>query len=406
MIDTSNTDPTDYMKVLHLFNIYPNQTMNWAFNLIHQLPDTKSYASARQFLINSSYNTGIENIQNPFGAFHKHFKDSAFRHKYWNLGKILVRISEILKLETNHLTTQIKNRDIQILHAHFADTGCYYADLAKQCNIPYVVSFYGFDYEYLPFTQPGYREKYQQLFKIADLFICEGKHGAKTLGQLGCPAEKIRVVHLGVDLNKISFFERPKKPNTLQLIQIANFTEKKGHLYTIKAFHKALLSAEHMHLTLIGKEKKAGGQIKNSIIDYIEKNNFADKVTLIDRIDYGSLHTYLKDFHVFIHPSCYGKDRDCEGGAPIVLLDAQATGMPVISTNHCDIPGEVIHEKSGLLSNEKDIKSLAAHILQFCKMDDDAYSDYCRASRKHVETSFDLTVSGSKLKQYYLELKL
>ena len=37
---------------------------------------------------------------------------------------------------------------------------------------------------------------------------------------------------------------------------------------------------------------------------------------------------------------------DCEGGAPIVLLDAQATGLPIISTKHCDIPDEVSHKKS------------------------------------------------------------
>ncbi len=53
------------------------------------------------------------------------------------------------------------------------------------------------------------------------------------------------------------------------------------------------------------------------------------------------------------------KDMDCEGGAPVVLLDAQATGMPVISTTHCDIPDEVVHGETGLLSPEKDVGALA-----------------------------------------------
>ena len=66
----------------------------------------------------------------------------------------------------------------------------------------------------------------------------------------------------------------------------------------------------------------------------------------------------MEGYHVFIQPSCYTATRDCEGGAPLVLLNAQATGMPVITTTHCDIPDEVIHNETGLLTAERDIEGL------------------------------------------------
>ncbi len=404
MINNSGNSLEPQIRVLHIFNLYPNQTMNWAYNLIDHLPSIRSYITARQFLKNNFYGTKIEYIQNPFGSYHKHFKNLSYKHKYWYLGKILVKLSEILKLETNHLTTQIKNHKIQIIHSHFANTGCYYANLVKASSLPYVVSFYGFDYEQLPFNQPSYQKKYQQLFKLANLIICEGVHGASTLKQLGCPHEKIMVVPLGVDVKKIPIIKRSKVVNSLRLIQIASFTEKKGYIYTIKAFHRALKSGKNMHLTLIGKEKKLGANIKSSVVEYINNNNLADKVTLLDSIDYNHLHQYLKDFQVFIHPSCYASDKDCEGGAPIVLLDAQATGMPVISTTHCDIPSEVIHGKTGLLSKEKDIDDIANNILAFYKMDNITYLNYCKAARNHVENEFDIMRSAKKMKKNYIRI--
>ncbi len=71
------------------------------------------------------------------------------------------------------------------------------------------------------------------------------------------------------------------------------------------------------------------------------------KITFIDSINFEKLHEFMKNYQVFIHPSCYTDQRDCEGGAPIAILDAQATGMPVISTTHCDIPDEVIDKMVG-----------------------------------------------------------
>jgi len=107
----------------------------------------------------------------------------------------------------------------------------------------------------------------------------------------------------------------------------------------------------------------------------------------------------MKTFHVFIHPNQYGEKRDSEGGAPVVLMDAQATGMPVLSTFHCDIPIVVIHGVTGILVKEKDVNGLAEAIKKFYDMEESVYLEYCEQARKHIEENCDSV--GIRLKKIY-----
>lgn len=80
--------------------------------------------------------------------------------------------------------------EFDIVHAHFSMVGWEYMDVCKQLNKKLMVSFYGFDYEYLPHVEPIWQIRYQHMFAKADVFVCEGPHGKETLLKKGCPAEK------------------------------------------------------------------------------------------------------------------------------------------------------------------------------------------------------------------------
>ena len=262
-----------------------------------------------------------------------------------------------------------------------------------------MASFYGFDYEQLPTQKPKYKQLYQDLFQQAAVIVCEGKHGASILENMGCPKEKLVVIHLGVEPAKVPVLKRVKKQQQLRLLQAATFTEKKGYIYTLRAFLEALKICPNMELTLVGEPHIK--EIVDEVKAFITTNNLTEKVTILDFVEYDQFYPFLQSFDVFIHPSCYAKSRDCEGGAPIVLLDVQATGMPVISTTHCDIPGEVLHENTGLLSPEKEVKVIAKHIQRFYEMDDFAYQNFARNARQHVENQFDVQKSGQQLADLY-----
>ena len=65
-------------------------------------------------------------------------------------------------------------------------------------GIKHLVTFYGFDVNYLPQMDPSWSQRYQELFAQCDRVLCEGPHMAGCLVGLGCPESKVRVQHLGV----------------------------------------------------------------------------------------------------------------------------------------------------------------------------------------------------------------
>jgi len=295
----------------------------------------------------------------------------------------------------------IRKNNIQVLHAHFAHIGWESIRLKNTLKIPLITSFYGYDYQSVPHKYPIWNFRYKELFNSADKIVCEGKNGPKILTKMGCDPKKIQVLKLGIQFDKIQFKQRVKKKGHLNLVQIANLVEKKGHKFTLLAFSKALETCPNMHLTIIGNGPE---RLKKEIHRIIIEHNLTKHVTQINRIDYSKLHTILGNFEVFIHPSCYSKEMDCEGGAPIVLLDAQATGLPVISTDHCDIPDEVIHNVTGMIAKEKNIEQLVKYISCFYNMSQENYNRFSIAARTHIKTNYNITKNGELFSSFYKNL--
>jgi len=104
-------------------------------------------------------------------------------------------------------------------------------------------------------------------------------------------------------------------------------------------------------------------------------------------------------------PSVTIKNNDKEGGAPVAILKAQASGLPVISSYHADIPEVVVDGKSALLAPERDVETLAKHLWYLVKHPD-VWGTMGRAGREreHVEQEYDVMVQVGKLEEIYGKL--
>jgi colanic acid/amylovoran biosynthesis glycosyltransferase len=384
------------MKVLHCFHKYLENTQNWCYRLLENLSEIEIYITTEKFLRNNFYNSAFRFIEFPIYYIEQPKGERLHFIRLLNLA-----ISKIRKLYFRYLMTHAK--EINILHSHFGPTAWMYHPISEKLGIPHVVSFYGYDYESLPFKQPIYEERYKILFKEAAFFICEGTHGAKILENKGCPKDKIRIVRLGVTPEKIPFVVRNKKQGELKLVQIASFREKKGHIYSLQAFIKIQETCPNSTLTFVGGS--AGLHFKQEVVKLVQEEGLMGKVKFIEDINFDKLYEFLFDYHVFIHPSCYTGNLDSEGGAPVVLLDAQATGMPVISTRHCDIPDEVIDEVTGLLCDERNVEDLSKNIIRFYNMEQEEYSLFSRNARTHIENFYDMKINAKTLQNLYKELE-
>lgn len=376
--------------VLHCFVNYLPVTQNWAFRLIQNTPNFDISVAANNFQECGFYHTGTKYYFGPWSRIGSklpwirklsHFADSILFPFYvaW-------------------LRRSLRNQRIDVVHCHFADTGWRYRKLARDLGAALVVSFYGWDYEHLPTVRPRWWPRIRQIFEDANILVCEGTHGAKLLGYMGCDKAKIRVCRLGIEPGQITYRKRRKEPGQLELLQVASFRAKKGHSDTIRAFARALPNCPGAMLTLVGSGDSA---VLEDVRAVIAAEGIQDSVHILEQIDFARLHDFMSDYDVFIHPSVHTPLNDCEGGAPIVLLDAQATGMPVVSTLHCDIPEEVIDESTGLLVAEHDIDALSHAIERFYAMEQSEYDGFCMRARAHVVEQYDVRDCGKEIAGIY-----
>jgi colanic acid/amylovoran biosynthesis glycosyltransferase len=106
---------------------------------------------------------------------------------------------------------------------------------------------------------------------------------------------------------------------------------------------------------------------------------------------------------VFLHPSVVDDEGRSEGGAPTTILEAQALGVPVVSTLHCDIPYVTRPGESALLVPERDGPALADALRTL--LDDPARREAMgRAGRRHVEEHHDIAREAERLEHRYLAL--
>ncbi len=365
-------------------------TMIWAFQQIRHIPDVETHIAGLSYLPDSYHDPQFKYWPNP---------------KYRFPGILQNGIHIVLRKTRGYdrlLAAYIRNEGIDILHAHFGHIGADYSGLGKRLGIPVVVSFYGFDYGRILQEKPRYRKAYLRMFRQAGAVTCEGPFAAGQLERLGCPSSRIRQIPLGVDTEKIPVFRRRKEAGRLRLIQVATITPRKGHLLGLDALEIALGMGVDISLDCYGPVEDA--HLASRIRRRIAAGPLAGKVRFLDPVPYFQLHALLQDYDLFFQPSVFSPNGDCEGGAPIALLDAQATGMPVVATRHCDIPFEVEHGQTGLLGAENDASELAAHLTAFARMDQPAYDAFCAQARRKIETGFPVELGAGLLAGLYSEL--
>lgn len=302
-----------------------------------------------------------------------------------------------------YFRSAIRREECRVLHAHFGPAGYYALQLAQKCGIPLITTFYGYDLSRLPRNEPRWRDRYKYLFAKGALFLTEGSYMRQQLIQLGCPPEKAVVQHLGVDLGKMHF--RPRKPDpdgTVRVLVAGTFTEKKGIPYAVEAFALVCQKHNELQLTVIGdaRERPEEQAIKKQIHDIVARYRVQNNVFFMGYQPYPVLIEQLYRHHILLAPSIQAQDGDNEGGAPVTIIEALATGMPVISSWHCDIPEVVVNGVCGYLVPERDTFGLAER-LQFLVEHPEIWQSMGEKGRQHVESQYEMRKQASRLESLY-----
>ena len=299
----------------------------------------------------------------------------------------------------------ISKHNASVLHSHFGDHGWGYLNTAHQARVKHVVSFYGFDASRLTKTDPSWHQKYHHLFEEADRFLCEGPALGKCLQELGCPEEKISIHHLGIQLNKIRFKARHWDGHSpIRFLIAGTFVEKKGIPFALEAIGD-VATRFPVEITIIGDANNQERSLaeKSVILDKLKQFNLLDKTRLLGFQPYSTLLEAAYSHHFFVSPSVTASDGDTEGGAPVSIIEMAASGLPIISTTHCDIPEVLPEEYHALLAEERNSQGLVKCIESFIN-NPQLWTELTEKARSRIEYEFDSEKQGTRLAAIYESL--
>ena len=286
------------------------------------------------------------------------------------------------------------NRDYDIFHCHFGPNGLRALDL-KCMGIPgkQITTFHGYDVNQYP-RQAG-PKVYDSLFEKGDLFTANTEFTKQQAIKLGCPAEKIPILPMGLNLEMFKYKPRRLDENVpVKILTIGRLVEKKGYPYALQAIAQLNLPPDSYVYDIAGD-----GPLREIMQHLAIELNIDKQVNFLGSLSQDKILDLYHQAHIFLLPSVTAQSGDMEGQG-LVLQEAQATGLPVITTWHNGIPDGVLDGQSGFLVPERDPAAIAEKI-RFLIENPETWLEMGRAGRNYMEKNYDINALNRKLVDIY-----
>jgi colanic acid/amylovoran biosynthesis glycosyltransferase len=276
-----------------------------------------------------------------------------------------------------------------LLHAHFASGGLTAIPLAKSLGVPLLVTLHGSDVT----VKWASARSIRRLGREATLFLCVSHFIRDRAIAAGLPEEKLRVHYIGVDLQQ---FQAPAADVAgAGVLFVGRLVEKKGCAYLIRAMASVQQTYPDCLLTIIGD-----GPLRAYLESHARELGVSCR--FLGAQPAAIVREHLRTTHIFCAPSITAENGDSEG-LGIVFAEAQAMGIPVVSSLHGGIPEVVSDGRTGLLVHERDHPALAAAIASLLG-NASLWEQFRHNARAHIEHSFDLAKQTAELETIYRDV--
>ena len=171
---------------------------------------------------------------------------------------------------------------------------------------------------------------------------------------MGCDTKLFSPEHR-VDQYFDQYFEQDSNQNAVLngkkvVLFAGRLAEKKGCTYLIEAMKQV----ENAILVIVGK-----GPLEAELKE--QAAQMLDKVKFLGPKTHQELAAIYASADLFVAPSVTARDGDKEGFG-LVIIEAMASGVPVVATRSGGIPDIITDDQNGLLVEEKDVDGLAHSI--------------------------------------------
>lgn len=264
----------------------------------------------------------------------------------------------------------------QHVHAHFVDRAAVVAlVVGRLLDLPYSATAHANDI----YVDPVLLDR--KLSEAKFVATCT-EANAEHLRALGERGRIVRLYH-GLD---VAAYDSPERGETGKptFLAVGQLKEKKGFIYLIEACRMLAEQGVDFRTVIIGE-----GPLRGVLEDAIAAAGLDERFELRGAMSHRAVKEAYQTSDLFVLPCIVASDGDRDG-IPNVILEAMASGLPVVSTRHSGIPEAVEDGTSGLLVPPADASALADALATLAG-DPDMRVRFGEAGRKLVADSFDHT---------------
>lgn len=284
------------------------------------------------------------------------------------------------------LAHKLRREGIQHVHAHMAHSAtglAMYAALALKILRSFTGHARG-----LFVSSRGLQQK---LARAADVVAISHWHH-DFYGRMSPKAHRAPVIRCGVDTNQFAP-AACKETEGITILRVGRLEPKKGFDYLLHALDKLRQSGSlerRIRVVIAG-----GGPEKKRLEHLLAELGLEGHVTLLGEQANDRVRTLMREAEIFVLPCVEARD-----GIPVVLMEAMACGLPVMSGDIAPIRELVHGQETGLIVSAADHATLASALLALI-CDDDLRRRPGEAGRAIVEAEFSRAVNVERLIRFF-----
>jgi glycosyltransferase involved in cell wall biosynthesis len=316
--------------------------------------------------------------------------------------RVLWKVNRLLGTVPRSTITCLKRECPSLLHAHFGVDAITAWPIAKALGLPMLVTLHGYDInvsrEWWEAGRggPAMRNYPSRLLELAERprvrFIAVSDAIRRQAVSYGIPAEKIVIQYIGTDPARFAPRGRPIVERARRVLFVGRLVEKKGCEFLIRAFTKVQALLPDARLVIVGD-----GPLRRPLERLVEELGvYAHFCGVLSN---GEVRNELQLARVFCLPSVTAQNGDAEG-LPIVLLEAQASGVPVVTSARGGATEAVREGITGFAFPERNIDALAARLVELLTNETIAAS-IATAGPSFISEKFNLMSCTSALETLY-----
>lgn len=302
-----------------------------------------------------------------------------------------------------------------IVHTHAAKSGIIGRLAADACNVPVIVhTFHGhvFHSYFNKFTTNTFIHIERYLAKKSSGIVAISESQKNELADVYkiCPKEKIEIIPLGLDLDKFTLKQDIKRKDFRNLYHIADdeiaigiigrIVPVKNHELFVAASKKLIEQTQQkVKLIIVGDgdmRESMGEQFKAAGIDYAYFPEDRRNATAI-------CTSWQKDIDRVLAGVDIVALTSHNEGTPVSLIEAQAAGKPIVSTNVGGVSDIMQDCKCGFITEPNNIEEFAAALLKLVE-NEGLRKEFGEYGQKYVHSKFSYQRLVKDMGAYYHRL--